>query len=184
MLVKPSKILHFLSVFLSNRTAFYTILSPAEVLGSEAVAVTFANRCFGMFSFAIPSNLNPELYFSQIGSMILINLFLIFFSMLSFHAANSKPSSLCCPLNIRRCERYSANIVAIVLRWCGRRTNAGNSHHVRSARLMKHKFWKMIILQHPHAHSQHLNYCSTFSVGFRYSVSRQHQLSWQFHSWV
>lgn len=38
-------------------SAFYTILSPQEVLGSEAVAVTFANRTFGMFAFAIPSNL-------------------------------------------------------------------------------------------------------------------------------
>lgn len=27
------------------------------MLGSEAVAVTFANRTFGMFAFAIPSNL-------------------------------------------------------------------------------------------------------------------------------
>lgn len=43
-------------------TAFYTILSPAEVLGSEAVAVTFANRCFGMFAFAIPSNFRFTLF--------------------------------------------------------------------------------------------------------------------------
>ncbi|KAK1135427.1 hypothetical protein K0M31_000022 [Melipona bicolor] len=34
--------------------AFYTTLSPVEVLGSEAVAVTFANRLFGMFAWLIP----------------------------------------------------------------------------------------------------------------------------------
>lgn len=41
---------------ISSILAFYTILSPMEVLGSEAVAVTFANRSFGMFAFLIPSN--------------------------------------------------------------------------------------------------------------------------------
>lgn len=86
-----------------------------------------------MFSFAIPSNLNPDLYFSFIGSMILINSFLIF-SMFFSCCKLKKKLSLCCPLNIRRCERNSAYIIAIVLRWCSGGTNAGNSHHVRSAR--------------------------------------------------
>lgn len=43
---------YFITVFLL--LAFYTILSPQEVLGSEAVAVTFANRTFGMFAWTIP----------------------------------------------------------------------------------------------------------------------------------
>lgn len=34
--------------------AFYTTLSPAEVLGSEAVAVSFANRLFGPMAWTIP----------------------------------------------------------------------------------------------------------------------------------
>jgi len=34
--------------------AFYTTLSPAEVLGSEAVAATFGGRLYGMFAFIIP----------------------------------------------------------------------------------------------------------------------------------
>lgn len=42
-------------------SAFYTILSPSEVLGSEAVAVTFANKAFGLFAWTIPRK--PTLYF-------------------------------------------------------------------------------------------------------------------------
>lgn len=38
--------------------AFYTILSPDEVLGSSAVAVTFAERAFGMFAWTIPGMSN------------------------------------------------------------------------------------------------------------------------------
>lgn len=34
--------------------AFYTTLSVPEVLGSEAVAVTFAERMYGPFAFLIP----------------------------------------------------------------------------------------------------------------------------------
>lgn len=34
--------------------AFYTILSPIEVLGSKAVAVTFAEKIFGPFAWTIP----------------------------------------------------------------------------------------------------------------------------------
>ncbi|CRK92091.1 CLUMA_CG005658, isoform A [Clunio marinus] len=41
-------------VYLFTNIAFYTILSPQEVLGSEAVAVTFASKSFGPFAFAIP----------------------------------------------------------------------------------------------------------------------------------
>ncbi|XP_012136348.1 Y+L amino acid transporter 2 isoform X3 [Megachile rotundata] len=41
-------------VYVFANMAFYTTLSPVEVLGSEAVAVTFANRLFGVFSWTIP----------------------------------------------------------------------------------------------------------------------------------
>ena len=34
--------------------AFHTTLSPSEVLGSEAVAVTFANRLYGPLAPIIP----------------------------------------------------------------------------------------------------------------------------------
>ncbi|XP_071442096.1 Y+L amino acid transporter 2 isoform X1 [Hetaerina americana] len=41
-------------VYLMTNVAFYTTLSPIEVLGSEAVAVTFANRLYGYMSWIIP----------------------------------------------------------------------------------------------------------------------------------
>lgn len=41
-------------VYVFTNVAFYTILSPEEVLGSSAVAVTFAERAFGMFAWIIP----------------------------------------------------------------------------------------------------------------------------------
>ncbi|XP_017780827.1 PREDICTED: large neutral amino acids transporter small subunit 1 [Nicrophorus vespilloides] len=41
-------------VYVLTNVAFYTTLSPAEVLGSEAVAVSFANRLFGPLAWTIP----------------------------------------------------------------------------------------------------------------------------------
>lgn len=41
-------------VYVLTNVAFYTILSPDEVLGSSAVAVTFAERAFGWFAWTIP----------------------------------------------------------------------------------------------------------------------------------
>lgn len=41
-------------VYVFANISFYTILSPQEVLGSTAVAVTFAERAFGMFAWTIP----------------------------------------------------------------------------------------------------------------------------------
>jgi L-type amino acid transporter 8 len=41
-------------VYVFVNVAFYTILSPMQVLGSEAVAVTFAEQCFGYFAWTIP----------------------------------------------------------------------------------------------------------------------------------
>ncbi|KAJ6637643.1 Y+L amino acid transporter 2 [Pseudolycoriella hygida] len=41
-------------VYVFANISFYTILSPDEVLGSSAVAVTFAERAFGMFAWTIP----------------------------------------------------------------------------------------------------------------------------------
>ena len=41
-------------VYVLTNVAFYTTLSVPEVLGSEAVAVTFAERMFGHFAFLIP----------------------------------------------------------------------------------------------------------------------------------
>lgn len=44
-------------VYVLANISFYTILSPEEVLGSSAVAVTFAERAFGMFAWTIPGNI-------------------------------------------------------------------------------------------------------------------------------
>ncbi|KAG8227220.1 hypothetical protein J437_LFUL003426 [Ladona fulva] len=41
-------------VYVMANVAFYTTLSPEEVLGSEAVAVTFANRLYGYMAWIIP----------------------------------------------------------------------------------------------------------------------------------
>jgi len=41
-------------VYVLTNVAFYTTLSVPEVLGSEAVAVTFASRVFGYFAFLVP----------------------------------------------------------------------------------------------------------------------------------
>jgi len=41
-------------VYVLTNVAFYTTLSVPEVLGSEAVAVTFAGRVFGYFAFLVP----------------------------------------------------------------------------------------------------------------------------------
>ncbi|GAB0087400.1 Y+L amino acid transporter 2 [Sergentomyia squamirostris] len=41
-------------VYVFANASFYTILSPEEVLGSEAVAVTFADRMFGNMAWTIP----------------------------------------------------------------------------------------------------------------------------------
>lgn len=41
-------------VYVLANVSFYTILSPDEVLGSSAVAVTFAEQAFGYFAWTIP----------------------------------------------------------------------------------------------------------------------------------
>ncbi|XP_055586825.1 Y+L amino acid transporter 2 isoform X2 [Uranotaenia lowii] len=41
-------------VYVFTNISFYTVLSPEEVLGSQAVAVTFAERVFGVFAWTIP----------------------------------------------------------------------------------------------------------------------------------
>lgn len=68
-------------------SAFYTILSPQEVLGSEAVAVTFANRTFGMFAFAIPSNL-IYLMVKVRGTYFMLFFILVFVALSTFGAVN------------------------------------------------------------------------------------------------
>lgn len=47
-------------VYVLANVSFYTILSPVEVLGSSAVAVTFAERAFGYFAWTIPGKQNNK----------------------------------------------------------------------------------------------------------------------------
>jgi len=44
-------------VYVMANVSFYTILSPDEVMGSSAVAVTYAERAFGMLAWTIPGGL-------------------------------------------------------------------------------------------------------------------------------
>lgn len=41
-------------VYVLTNVAFYTTLSPEEILESKAVAVSFANKVFGPFALSIP----------------------------------------------------------------------------------------------------------------------------------
>lgn len=47
-------------VYVMANVSFYTILSPDEVLGSSAVAVTYAERAFGMLAWTIPGEIRGE----------------------------------------------------------------------------------------------------------------------------
>lgn len=51
-------------VYVFTNISFYTILSPTEVLGSSAVAVTFAEKAFGIFAWTIPGNFFHQINFT------------------------------------------------------------------------------------------------------------------------
>lgn len=51
-------------VYVFTNISFYTILSPTEVLGSSAVAVTFAEKAFGIFAWTIPGNFFYQINFT------------------------------------------------------------------------------------------------------------------------
>lgn len=95
--------------------AFYTILTPEQVLGSSAVAVTFAEKSFGWFAWTIPGK-------NQEHSGIVYYLFIYSFFYAFF-------CSICGTVHFRGCEWYSVNFIATILRWCLRGTDARNPNH-------------------------------------------------------
>ena len=60
-------------VYVLTNISFYTILSPQEVLSSGAVAVTFADKAFGMFAWTIPGKTEDAKIHSLL--QILLNIF-------------------------------------------------------------------------------------------------------------
>lgn len=70
--------------------AFYTILTPEQVLGSSAVAVTFAEKSFGWFAWTIPGK-NQEhsgiVYYLFIYSFFYA-FFVVFVALSTFGAVN------------------------------------------------------------------------------------------------
>lgn len=78
-------------VYVLVNISFYTILSPDEVLGSSAVAVTFAERAFGMFAWTIPGTCWTAnfIQFHAISNHFIFNWFIaVFVALSTFGAVN------------------------------------------------------------------------------------------------
>lgn len=78
-------------VYVLVNVSFYTILSTDEVLGSTAVAVTFAERAFGYFAWTIPRMCLCVVYWIFIRFLkfiFLCLLFAVFVALSTFGAVN------------------------------------------------------------------------------------------------
>ncbi|XP_057706926.1 cystine/glutamate transporter isoform X1 [Corythoichthys intestinalis] len=59
--------------YVLTNVAYYTVMSVEEILASEAVAVTFAKKVMGNFSFAVPAFVALSCYGSMNGSLLVIS---------------------------------------------------------------------------------------------------------------
>lgn len=75
-------------VYVFTNISFYTILSPGEVLSSEAVAVTFAEKTFGMFAWTIPGERCHMVFFSIHPYLTFQSFTSVFVAMSTFGAVN------------------------------------------------------------------------------------------------
>ena len=79
-------------VYVLANISFYTLLSPEEVLGSQAVAVTYAERAFGVIAWTIPGKFVKENKISRlkVKNIYALNLFLkiVFVALSTFGAVN------------------------------------------------------------------------------------------------
>lgn len=75
-------------VYVMANVSFYTILSPDEVMGSTAVAVTYADRAFGMLSWTIPGEYNKSNPSWVSSTEQTSRSFLVFVALSTFGAVN------------------------------------------------------------------------------------------------
>ncbi|CAG0919211.1 unnamed protein product [Notodromas monacha] len=105
-------------IYVLTNVAFFTAMSPLEMLESQAVAVTFADKLFGMVSFTIP-------IFVAMSTFGAVNGILLTSSRLFYVGAREgQMPEILTHIQLTRATPAPAVLFQIVLRRCKRRTDA------------------------------------------------------------